>query len=490
LNQLKSKLVKGGFWIFLERVNNVFVSVVKITVLTHFLLPTEFGIFGVALISFDILTHLSRSGFRQALIQKRGDVSSYLNSAWTLTFLRYFIISVLLYAIAPIAAQFFNNTEAIGAIRAFSLVIIVHAFVNIADVYLQKELNFRTHFFYTSGGLAADLILSILFAIILKNFWALYIGYFARISFRLVFSYLLFSFRPKFEFNLVKVQELFRFGKWILGASILGAMSMYLDNIFVGKLVGITALGLYQVAFKFSHIGSGELYTIMSRLYFPYFSEIQYDAEESKATYLNLLKLNAIFMLLFTTGMLCLAPAFTNLFLDSEWISIIPVIQILVCASLLNSIKSSANPFLKGRGDPQFVLLLQSIKVVFLVIFITLFSSTMGITGIALSVVFAEFVALLVWFIILSKIIRGFFYQFIKIAYPPVIAATFMAISILLFIGFPGGNRAEVGLIQFFISGIMGVAIYFIVIFLYTKISPKYGDGIHIRNLYYEIINK
>jgi len=246
----------------------------------------------------------------------------------------------------------------------------------------------------------------------------------------------------------------------------------------------MSQLGLYQVAFRFSHIGSGELYTIMSRLYFPYFSEIQYDAEESKATYLNLLKLNAIFMLL------CLAPAFTNLFLDSEWISIIPVIQILVCASLLNSIKSSANPFLKGRGDPQFVLLLQSIKVVFLVIFITLFSSTMGITGIALSVVFAEFVALLVWFIILGKIIRGFFYQFIKIAYPPVIAATFMAISILLLIGFPGGTRAEVGLIQFFISGIMGVAIYFIIIFLYTKISPKYGDGINIRNLYYGIINK
>ena len=47
---------------------------VKLTVLTHFLSPTEFGIFGVALITLEVLSYFSSIGFSDAIIYKKGDV--------------------------------------------------------------------------------------------------------------------------------------------------------------------------------------------------------------------------------------------------------------------------------------------------------------------------------------------------------------------------------------------------------------------------------
>ena len=72
VSKIKEKLVKGGFWMGMQRMSVMTFNFVKLTVLSHFLSPTEFGIFGVALICLDILDYLTHTGFQQALIQKRG----------------------------------------------------------------------------------------------------------------------------------------------------------------------------------------------------------------------------------------------------------------------------------------------------------------------------------------------------------------------------------------------------------------------------------
>jgi len=483
VNSLKGKLVKGSFWTSLQRFSAILFNFLKLTILTHFLPPAEFGIFAVALLSFDILDYFSSAGFVQALIQKKGDISGYLNSVWTFRILRSVLVAALLFAVAPLAANFFHSPEAVMVVRAISIVYVVRALVNIADIYLQKNLDFKTNFFYLLGGNVIDFVLAIVFASILRNYWALFIGYIARAVFKCFLSYVIFKYRPRFELEIHKIKELFHFGKWILVSSVITVLAMYLDNILVGKLIGITALGLYQVAFKFSHTGSGELTVILGQVYFPYFSAIQDNKGESEKAYLSMVKLNVIVMSFLVTGMVCLAPSFTLLFLDWKWHSIIGILQILAMASFFNSIVASANPYFKGKGTPVLMFVTQAVKVTALVVFIFLLSPKMGVKGVAYSVLIAELLSFTAWFFILNRMIKGFFLKLVSIVIAPGIASVIMALTISLFWLVPGIEFIHLNLLQFLISGLTGSAVFVLLLVLYIRLFPAYGAGISFKKL-------
>lgn len=490
MSKIKEKLVKGGFWMSMQRMSVMFFNFVKLTVLTHFLSPTEFGIFGVALIALDILDYLTHTGFGQALIQKKGNVEPYLNSVWTFRLIRSFAISILLFSAAPLAGDFFDSSESILVIRAVSFIYIIRAFANIADIYLLKDLNFKTYFFYNLGGNFIDFALAIIFAILLRNYWALFIGYISRSIFRCAISYILFEFRPKFKLEIEKIKELFQFGKWILVSAIITLLAMYLDKVLVGKLVGITALGLYQVAFRFAHTGTSELRNILGQIYFPYFSVLQDQKEEAKKSYVNLLHAVVIISLMITTGVLCLSPAFTILFMDEKWVSIIPIIQLLSVAAFIGILVSSGNPFFTGLGRPKLMVFLQFIKVISLAIFIFIFGTEMGVKGIAISVTLANTVSLIGWLVVLKLFIKGFILKFLKIVFPPILASVLMAATISLFWLIPSIEQAQLNFIQFFAGGISGTLIFILFMALIFKLFPSYGQGISFKKLYIILFNK
>jgi PST family polysaccharide transporter len=48
----------------------------------------DFGLMGVAMFTMSTLETFSQTVFRQALIQKKENIKSYLNSAWTVLILQ------------------------------------------------------------------------------------------------------------------------------------------------------------------------------------------------------------------------------------------------------------------------------------------------------------------------------------------------------------------------------------------------------------------
>jgi len=158
---LSQKVVKGGFWVFFLRIVNRGFSLVRLIILARILSPDDFGLMGIALLTMSTLETFSQTGFQAALIQKKEDIRSYLNSAWTVLILRGTILFVILYFIAPYAAIFFNTPEAKPIIRVIGFAILFKAFTNIGVTYFQKELEFNKEFIYQFSGTLADFIVAI-----------------------------------------------------------------------------------------------------------------------------------------------------------------------------------------------------------------------------------------------------------------------------------------------------------------------------------------
>ena len=400
---LSQKVVKGGFWIFFLRIVNRGFSLIRLIILARILSPNDFGLMGIALLTMSTLETFSQTGFQQALIQKKEDIKSYLDSAWTVLILRGFSIFIILYFIAPYAAIFFDAPEAKPIIRVIGFSILFQAFTNIGVTYFKKELEFNKEFIYQFAGTLADFIVAISVVLILKNVWALVFGLLAGNATRCIVSYLIHPYKPRLSSDLGRAKELFGFGKWIMGSSIIIFLITQGDDIFVGKLLGMTALGYYQLAYRISNMPATEITHVISQVTFPTYSKLQDNIPKLREAYLKVLQVTAFLSFPIAGLIFVLAPDFTRIFLGEKWMPMVPVMQVLCIFGVTRSLNATTGPIFQAVGKPSILTKISLSQLIFLAAIIYPFAIKGKLIGVSWAVTFANFLCFIIAF---QKIIK------------------------------------------------------------------------------------
>jgi len=215
---LSQRVVHGGIWVFGLRITDRSFKLIRTIILARLLAPNDFGLFGIAMLALATLQGFSRTGFDQALIQKKEDTEPYLNSAWTVQIIRGFILAIILLVGAPLVGIFFEEPRAIMLVRVLGASVFLENLKNIGIVYFQKEMEFHKQFVYQFSGTIADIAVAIPAALILQSVWALVFGLLAGNFVRVIVSYIIHPYRPSFRLDWDKSKELFNFGRWVLGS--------------------------------------------------------------------------------------------------------------------------------------------------------------------------------------------------------------------------------------------------------------------------------
>ncbi len=189
-SRLSQRVISAGFWVLVLRVAQQLIILVRTVVLARVLGPQDFGIVAVALMSQTILDVLSNTGFRSALIQKKGDIRGYLDTAWTVGLVRYCLLGASLFLLASPVAAFFGVPQSRPVIQMVAAAFLLRGLQNIGLVYLRKDLAFHKEFLFNIGSSVANTGIAIPLALILRNYWALAYGVLAEGVAALALSYL------------------------------------------------------------------------------------------------------------------------------------------------------------------------------------------------------------------------------------------------------------------------------------------------------------
>jgi len=459
---LSQRVVKGGFWVFFLRIVNRGFSLIRLIILARILAPSDFGLMGIALLTMSTLETFSQTGFQTALIQKKEDIKSYLNSAWTVLILRGFILFIILYFIAPYAAIFFDAPEAKPIFQVIGFTVLFRAFTNIGVIYFQKELEFNREFIYQFSGTIADFIVAISAVLILKNVWALVLGLLAGNIVRCFVSYLIHPYRPRLNFDLEKIKELFGFGKWIMGSSILIFLLTQGDDIFVGKLLGTTALGFYQMAYRISNMPATEITHVISKITFPAYSKLQDNIPKLREAYLKVLQITAFLSFPIAGLIFILAPDFTRIFLGEKWVPMAPAMQVLCVFGATRSIAATVGPVLYATGNPKIETKIATVQLLLLAILLYPLSAKYGIKGTAWAIVIPNFVSLLLSTFRVKGILKITAARLFKIITPIVVATSPM--FLLLYLKDVGNINATIQ--EIVTLAFIGISSYIIAIYL------------------------
>jgi O-antigen/teichoic acid export membrane protein len=465
---LSQRVVHAGFWAFALRIVSRLFGLARTIVLARLLAPNDFGLYGIALLSLSALETFSQTGFDQALIQKKEDTKPYLDTAWTAQVIRGFVLALILVIGAPLVGSFFGEPRAVLLVRVLGAAVFLKSFVNIGIVYFRKELEFHKQFIYEFSGTFADLVVAIPAAFILRSVWALVFGLLAGNLVRMVVSYFVHPYRPRPRLEGPKVRELFTFGRWILAISILGFLVTQGDDIFVGKVLGLPALGFYQLAYRISSLPATEVSHVVSAVTFPAYSKLQDTILRLRMAYLQILQITAFISIPLAGGIFVLATDFTRIFLGSKWMPIVPAMRMLAIWGLIRSIMAIMSSLFKAIGRPNVFAGLQFSKLILIAILIYPLSLRWGILGTSLTIVLSSLLAESIPGVYLAvKTIQCPIWSFMRLIIFPICATVIMmgVMWILRFFLFP-----EIHLRAFLTLASVGVATYGVAAYMLDRL--------------------
>ncbi len=384
--------LRQGRWLVAMQISKKLLAILQAFILARYLLPEDFGLFGIVLLAAATIEILSQeTGIRTALIQRQDDLRPYLDTAWTIHVVQGFLRGILLFSGAGMIAQFFGEAQATGLIQVYALVIIIYGLENIGVVYFFKDLQFHKQFILIVSSEFIGAVLTVALAIITGSVWALITGMLCTVCSRVLLSYALHSYRPRLRIDWQRYRELFRFSGWVWLASMLAFFRLQGDNLVVGRILGASMLGYYRLAFSIAGLTGTEIGNTLGRMMLPLYSRQQREVAELRSSYLQLTRLQSLLVMPLTLGMVTLAPELVRVFLGPNWEAVIAPLQILAFYNVLNASTRKAEVLLEARGIPRYSTTGRALFLIVGAVLIIPLTYSFQLIGVALAVVGAGF---------------------------------------------------------------------------------------------------
>lgn len=351
---VQDRAVKGSVWLFLDRGFGRTIHLLKLAVLARLLAPGDFGLMGIALLALYAIEKLSRLGFDEALIQRiEDDVDSYLDTVWVMKIVRGTALGLLMYLLAPVFASFFAEPRVTDLVRVLAALPVLRALFNPGILYFRKDLNFHKRLVFDVVGNVTNVAAALIFAYFSPTVWALVVGNLVEEVTKLGLSYVLHGYRPWPRFDLGQAREMFAYGKWLTASTGIAFVLNNGDDAFVGWFLGASALGFYQLAFRFGNAPATELTHVLSTALFPTFSKVQEDADRLRSAFTRSVQLVTLVSFPASVGIIVVAPVFVPVVLGSKWIPLVEELQILAAWGMVRSLKGIFGNLVQAVGRPD-----------------------------------------------------------------------------------------------------------------------------------------
>jgi len=474
---LFQQIIFGATWNIIGQVAGQIVSLGTVMVLARLLNPEDFGLVAMCYVVKVFAYIFASMGIGSAIIQRKNIDDIYLSTAYWVTFVAGIFIAVALAAASPIVAWFFKRTELVGIVIATSVIFFLGGISSIHRELLEKRMLFKHLSITDLLGAIAGSVVAILMALKGMGYWSLVAQEIAAIGFKVPLLWKLTGWRPKLVFSRDRFKDLFGFSSYVLLSNVINFLNRNGDNIIIGRFLGATQLGFYDIAYNLMLKPLQYISYTTSRVLFPALSQIQDDKEMVRQIYIQTVRLISLMTFPMMIGLSILAPDLIILVYGPKWGGAIPVFKVLCFVGLWQSISTTVGTVLlsQGRSKLSFKMTMGISPFVWIAFIV---GSLKGILGVAVAY---AIVSGTWWFIshyITNRIIDLPMLTFLGALKPAFFGSIFMA-AILFLLTESANQFLTTNLIRIAVCISVGVLSY--LIYLMITRNPE------LIKLFYEV---
>lgn len=374
----------GAAWSLVRQGGHELIQLPASMILARLLSPSDFGIAAAASFFILLATRLTSLGFNSALVRIKELREEHATSVFVVNIALGGLTWGVLFAAAPLIGSLFDSQDAVDALRISSFIFLITPFGTVPSALIARRLNFRdsttAHWIDTGVGV----VVSIALALQGFGFWSIVLGHLAGTVGQVSALMYLSRWRPRGRFSVAATRDLLSFGLGIHTKRILQFACFNMDNLIVGTVLGVTALGFYDKAFTTMNRIVNRL--AVGQANFRIFSIIQEDPARFRRAYLRLIFTVSLIGLPAFGAAIVAAPALFAVLFGGGWSSSVLPFQILCVGGILKLFDGYASQANEALGGIWAQVRRQAVGAVLVVVGAWLGSRYGGLLGAAVGV--------------------------------------------------------------------------------------------------------
>ena len=380
---MKGRFLASGSWLIAAQGLERCLGLISIAILARLLLPADFGIVAVAGTVVAAVEILSAFGFDWALLRQRDLSDNYLNTAWTLRVLLGIFTLTTLTLIGPAAARFYHLPQLTFVLVALGLGSLVGSLENIGTVYFRRDFAFSREFLLRAISKFSGFLVTVIAALIYRSYWALVTGMLAVRAASTLSSYVLHPYRPRP--SLSKARELVSFSSWLVIGNLVDYFSQRFYDLYLGRVFGPTANGLFSVAGEISRMPVSEIAAPINRVAYSKYSEDVRANRGLADSYLKTASLIWMVSLPMCAGIAAVAPEVVALLLGPRWIDADTVVRLLALGTVFTVLTANTHYIYWALGHTRMVAVISGVGAAIVIPITMICSHFGGYKGVALA---------------------------------------------------------------------------------------------------------
>jgi O-antigen/teichoic acid export membrane protein len=454
-----SRTASNITWVLATQGGVRLVTMVRGIILARLLDPVDYGIVGAALILQDMVQVFGNMGIKDAVVYLQKKTDEVLPVATIMTCCFSLLLAVIIYFMAPLWANVFERDE-VGSVTRFSaLFILTTIFTFPADAQSQVSLRFKELLIPRVLAAAIGAGVAIGMAVSGFSYWSIVWGILATKLAEAILLIRAFPWKVRLVWDSHLAWQLWTYGFHMMAATMLNFFVLQIDNLLVGKLLGLTALGYYVLAFRWANFGSQEVASGIGSVLFPTFSHWRATERDPVEMFKTIMRTSAALYIPICVGMLSIAPEFVPVVLGARWLPAVMPLQVLCVAAVFRSIGNPIGKLLQATGRPELQVRFQFGLLVTLLVLLPPLSLQFGLIGAS----YAVLVAAITWYflipvVMLQKVIGVGFRAIGRAVSPSISSSVIMATGVFLIKSIHATNAPGVGFLILLIA--VGVVLY------------------------------
>ena len=347
---LRTQTVRGVAWAAGARLGNQFAQFVVSAILSRLLFPDDFGLIGMIAVFTGFAALFSEFGLGSALIQRREITDDHINSIFWLNLLIGAGITLIFWAASGPIARFYSNPHLVSLTRALAFSFSIAATAIVPRALLQKRMDFRNVARVDILSTIMAGATAVFLALAGAGVWSLVVQTLLGNVVAVPLLWRAARWRPRVRYSAKAIRELVGFAANLSGYNVINYWARNSDNLFVGKVIGSSALGIYARAYSLMLLPISQVTSVVGTVMFPALSSIQEDRPRVRRIYLRAMGVIALITFPMMTGLFVVAKPFVLAVYGQRWAGVIPILEIMCPIGLLQSMMNPVGWLYTSQG--------------------------------------------------------------------------------------------------------------------------------------------
>ena len=394
---------RGIVWSFLrESVSEILVFPASM-IIARLLTPREFGIAAASVFFIQLAGRLGEMGFNSALIRAKEVKPIHLSTVFIVQMCIGATLCATMILLSPWIARFYNMPEATHVLPIAALGFVIAPLGSVSSTILQRNLEFKKNTTIDWVQLMVTSVTNVALALLGFSYMSII---YARLSsnattqaMRLYYT----NWRPSLRFSRTALMEILPSGTGFFAKRLLDYTAQNGDNLVVGKVQGLTALGLYDKAYstmnrflvRVNEGGPGVMFRI--------FAVIHEEPERFRRAYTKVMLSSSLMGFPLFTALAVMAPQMMVVMFGSQWTGAATPFALLCVSGALKLLNTYASSATQAAGRVWSEVWRQILFVALIVGFILAFKNY-GPSGAAAGVLCATAVMTVLMHILLKRV--------------------------------------------------------------------------------------